>query len=124
MSEYQGRIFHADDTNVVLDSFARFAPFELGQVVLQARTIDEALGYIPDSLRNLGVNIALIDDNFNDRERRTGVVIAEAIRASGLAVAIISLSSNAQTWGDLNCRKTDSATQTANSIKERFPHLF
>ncbi len=124
MSEYNARIFHADDTNVVLQSFAALAPFELGNVVLQAHTIDEALGYIPDTLRGRGVNMAIIDDNFNDRERRTGVVIAQAIRDSGLAVAIISLSANTQNWGDLNCKKEDSPSKMAASIRQRFPHLF
>lgn len=118
MSEYTRRIFHADDHEAVRGAIKSAAPHYFGQIVLQASTIDQALGYIPGTLQQMRIEIALIDSSFGIRERRTGAVIAQAIRDSGLAVGIISLSSDIQSWGDINASKDDGPAGIANAIQQ------
>ena len=69
------------------------------------------------------IPVAIIDGGFiepDGKGKRNGIEIANAIRESGLSVAILSLSADAQTWGDENASKRDCLDVWAEAIKRLF----
>jgi len=102
-----GRIFHVDDNKLILEDVAEnLADDDIYKVVLTARSVREALSYIPARLKELDVNFALLDGELPDG---SGAEVAEAIRKSELGIIVASLSGKLRlpTWGDINIDKTD-----------------
>ncbi len=116
------RIFHVDDDKIIRDAIANIAIAVLGgRVVLSASDVDTALSYIPDKLRELKVDVAIIDGRLLKKNtERSGEEIAEAIRASDYPIPVIAFSADRQTWGDFNVEKGHRPTE---DLQEAFDHI-
>ncbi len=88
------RIFLADDDPVFRGQLhdwleSEYAPTR-HRIPLEARSVSDALAFIPEQLKVQDINVALIDDMFNRKSE--GYRIVEAITQSGLAIAMLSCS--------------------------------
>lgn len=116
MSEVnKARIFQLEDEpDTVRQVNLLISSGKLGEVILLAHTVQEALNLVPKVLLEKEINIALLDNKLPDG---SGESVATAIRNSQLPIAIISFSSVKQKWAYLNVAKYELVSELPQAIR-------
>jgi CheY-like chemotaxis protein len=109
------RVFHVEDS----EPHRRLARdiFKLSgiELVLAVGTVAQALLHIPEGLKRLGINYALLDDGLPDG---TGQTVAQAIRDAELDITIVANSAHETNWGDINMSKKHRLSQIGIAMHE------
>ena len=100
MSEQsKGLIIHVEDEMSIRHQMTEIIAKPGYKMLLSLGTVGEALRYIPDQLLELGVGLAILD---NDLPDGTGLEVATKIRETISGLSIVSYTSRDITWGDFN----------------------
>lgn len=108
------KIFHVED-DPEWRSMVEGILTKVGYRIISAGSFSQAKAMIPDSIRD--VKVAILDGSLPDNH--DGSEIADLIRQSGLAIAIIGLSGGPTRWADQSLMKRSlSSAQLLRAVKE------
>lgn len=110
MAPENAKVFLAEDDANLRGSARQFIERAGHNVVVEAGTLKDALGAIPQA-KALGVNVAVVDANLTEKETSgdDGMTVAAALREVIPGIKIISFSTIRYPYGDDHVDKFDQA---------------